>query len=91
MPWNYGSYRPVGELEAAHLVGSEERDRGVVLACFAIVVTHLLDAPMIDLFFFSTALDQIINRPIEFLDKVDKQSRRQPRPFLYVAVYWLLR
>ena len=42
----------MGELEAAHLVGSEERDHGVIV-CFAIVVSHLLAAPMmIDLLFF---------------------------------------
>ena len=78
------------ELEAAHLVGSEERDRGGVLARFAIVVTHLLAVPMmIDLlFFFSISLD---HQQVEFLGKVDKQSRPQPRPFLYAAVHWLLR
>ena len=42
----------MGELEAAHLVGSEERDHGVIV-CFAIFVSHLLAAPMmIDLLFF---------------------------------------
>jgi hypothetical protein len=71
----------VGELAAAHIVGSEDRDRGV-LACFAIVVTHLLAAPMINLFFFSIALD---HQQVEFLDKVDMQSRRQPA-FLYVRI-----
>jgi len=44
---------------------------------------------MIDLlFFFSISLD---HQQVEFLGKVDKQSRPQPRPFLYAAVHWLLR